>query len=114
TLYPSYHTLTHTRTHTRRCDLRSCLHLLHTQHKVYSVLLEGGGELITSMLCEGLVDQLVCTVSLGYYFNGYNVLRSDKGLEGMACRLRGVSAALLDNEIILHGMIQYLKEEGRV
>ena len=87
-------------------DLRRLLACLAAEHGVDSVLIEGGGGVITSALRQGVVDRLVVCIAARLIGSGVPAV-GDLGVTRL-CEAPGFAQArfrLLENDVIFEGLL---------
>ena len=84
-----------------RCCLKDAFTKLKNIYGIKSILVEGGAEIIQSVLTHKLCNQIVLTLK-PYYYGGYRSLRSQ--LESPVM-LTNVTTARVEEDIIIHGII---------
>jgi 3,4-dihydroxy 2-butanone 4-phosphate synthase/GTP cyclohydrolase II len=90
-------------TATGKCDIEDCLHQVYTHFGIASVLVEGGADVIQSILDNQLADSVVVTIS-PQYFGGYRCMKQQLR---EPINLDLVESFMLGSDVIIHGRPRY-------
>lgn len=94
-------------------SLRSLLRRMASKGMV-NVLIEGGGELVGSLIDEGLVDEALFFVSPKLLGGDFSSVKG-RGVKNIkdALDLKDVDVFMLDSDIVVRGTVQRKKEKGK-
>ena len=95
------HVYIHTYTYVSRADLMDVFRKLKALCHINSILVEGGAEIIQSVLQYNLCHQVIVTLNIAYY-GGYRALT---GQLPRQVRLGQVRVVTVENNVIIYGTI---------